>query len=241
MPRRSSFAADVRTRGYAIVSQVLSGEDVARLRDVVDHASDPAAPPARRRLYLTRGLLDSAPAIRQLARSPEVRRLVDPVLGRGAFAVRGLLFDKSRGANWVSPWHQDVAISVAARIDVPGFSGWSPHAGVVHVQPPAGIQERMLAVRIHLDDCTASQGPLRVVPRSHTRGYLTPLQIRAARRAASPVSCLARAGDVVLMKPLLLHASSRSASSAPRRVIHLQFAACELPGGLRWSLRCGGS
>ncbi|MET0554472.1 MAG: phytanoyl-CoA dioxygenase, partial [Vicinamibacteria bacterium] len=40
-------------------------------------------------------------------------------------------------------------------------------------------------------------------------------------------------GDVLLMRPLLLHASSKAATDAPRRVLHVEYAADRtLPGGL---------
>src|SRR5262245_7189469 len=86
---------------------------------------------------------------------------VEPILGPGAFVVRGLFFDKTPRANWKVSWHQDLTIAVRVRIEAPGFGPWSLKAGVVHVQPPAEILERMATVRLHLDDCSESNGPLR--------------------------------------------------------------------------------
>jgi hypothetical protein len=39
------------------------------------------------------------------------------------------------------------------------------------------------------------------------------------------------------MRPLLLHASSSAAEPASRRVIHVEFAADELPHGMQWHER----
>jgi hypothetical protein len=39
------------------------------------------------------------------------------------------------------------------------------------------------------------------------------------------------------MCPLILHASSKAASPSHRRVIHIEFASLELPGGLHWHRR----
>lgn len=36
------------------------------------------------------------------------------------------------------------------------------------------------------------------------------------------------------MRPLLLHASSPAASPGHRRVLHVEYAAAGLPGGLQW-------
>jgi hypothetical protein len=41
-------------------------------------------------------------------------------------------------------------------------------------------------------------------------------------------------GAVLLMRPLLLHASSKASGSGLRRVLHLLFAPRALPHDLRW-------
>jgi hypothetical protein len=40
--------------------------------------------------------------------------------------------------------------------------------------------------------------------------------------------------DDNLMRPLLLHSSVSAAEPANRRVIHIEFAAAELPDGVQW-------
>lgn len=184
-------------------------------------------------MYAIRNLLDVAPELRDLARSPAIRVLVEPSLGPQSFPVRGVLFVKPAGANWKVPWHQDLSIAVRQKRDVPGLGPWSKKAGVLHVQPPVYILESMLAVRIHLDDCGMQNGAMRVIPGSHTRGRLTDAEIRKAS-ATQEVCCEVAAGGVLLMRPLLLHASSASRSPFHRRVIHLEFASMQLPGGLAW-------
>ncbi len=47
-----------------------------------------------------------------------------------------------------------------------------------------------------------------------------------------PISVLE--GGLVVMRPLLLHASSPAKSPAHRRVIHVEYAATDLSGGLEW-------
>jgi ectoine hydroxylase-related dioxygenase (phytanoyl-CoA dioxygenase family) len=164
-----------------------------------------------------------------------VRCLVDTHLAGAAFPVRATLFDKTAGANWRVPWHQDLTIPVAARAEVPGYGPWSVKAGVLHVQPPARVLEQMLSVRIHLDDCPASNGALRVLAGTHRLGRLTPGQIAEQRRREAPVACDVAAGGVLLMRPLLLHASYSASQAAHRRVIHIDYACHPLDGGLRWA------
>jgi ectoine hydroxylase-related dioxygenase (phytanoyl-CoA dioxygenase family) len=179
-----------------------------------------------------RNLLRDAPAVTELAAA--LIPCVTPVLGAEAFAVRGLFFDKLSGANWDVGWHQDLSIAVAERQEAPGFGGWSIKKGVLHVQPPASILEQMLTVRVHLDDCDADNGPLRVLRGSHRHGRLTEEAIEAFRRQGEEMTCLVRQGGIVLLRPLLLHASSRARRPSHRRVVHLEYAAVPLPHGLRW-------
>jgi ectoine hydroxylase-related dioxygenase (phytanoyl-CoA dioxygenase family) len=160
---------------------------------------------------------------------------VEPILGISSFPVRGILFDKVPGANWHVGWHQDQIIPVAERRDVPEFTAWSVKHGVPHVRPPVTVLERMLTLRIHLDDCDAENGALRLIPGSHRRGLLSAKEIEEIVAREEPVVCSARRGDALVMRPLVLHASSPATSPTHRRVIHLEFAAGPLPGGLSWA------
>ncbi len=222
--------------GFAIVPDVLSRQAAGSLAEAFGGlAADPAVRARHGDPYGVRNALELVPAARAAAEGPAVRALVEPVIGAGAFIVRAVLFDKHPGANWRVGWHQDLIIPVRERVETPGFRGWSVKAGVPHVHPPAGVLEGMLTVRLHLDDCGPENGPLRVVPGSHARGILSVEAAREARAGADPTECCLEAGGALLMRPLLLHASSPAASPAHRRVLHLEFAAEPLPRGLEWA------
>jgi ectoine hydroxylase-related dioxygenase (phytanoyl-CoA dioxygenase family) len=154
--------------------------------------------------------------------------------GRRAFAVRATLFDKTAACNWPVAWHQDVTIPVRERRCVAGFEAWTSKGGAPHVRPPARVLASMLAVRIHLDGSNAANGPLRVVPGSHRHGILGAGDVRCLARWQATAECHVPAGGALLMRPLLVHASSRARAPSHRRVIHLEFAAEDLPGGLAW-------
>ena len=69
----------------------------------------------------------------------------------------------------------------------------------------------------------------------------------ALAREVSPVSCPVGVGGVVAMRPLLLHASSKSTGEARRRVLHIEYAATtvfgpglELADGVRHQARLSG-
>jgi hypothetical protein len=236
MPAASILAErQVGLDGFAILPDVFSRAEVQHLVDIVSGIKDDQAIRSRGGVYAVRNLLQVSPAISELANSAKARAIVEENLEKGAFPVRGTLFDKTPGANWLVPWHQDLTICVVNRLSVPGYGPWTTKAGVCHVQPPPSILENMLSVRIHLDDCDESNGVLRVLPGTHRLGRLTAQQITEQQRSIAPVSCVVGAGGAVLMKPLLLHASSAASKSDHRRVIHIDYASTALYGGLRWA------
>jgi ectoine hydroxylase-related dioxygenase (phytanoyl-CoA dioxygenase family) len=159
---------------------------------------------------------------------------VKAILGPAAFVVRGLYFDKTLRTNWNLPWHQDLTIAVRVRRDVIGFSPWTLKAGITHVHAPAGYLERMVTLRLQLDDCGQESGPMRVLPGSHTDGRLDARAVAlwSAQASELALKCVVPAGGIVVMRPLLLHASASGIGEGHRRVIHLDYAAEALPGGL---------
>lgn len=174
--------------------------------------------------------------MRSLANSPKVRVLVEKILGPEARAVRGVLFDKTDSANWkVSPWHQDVTIEVRDRVDAEGFGPWSLKAGVLNVQPPASVMQHIVSLRFHLDNCPDQNGALRVIRGTHTVGKLNEREVQRIGESADPVVCSMKRGGLLIMRPLLIHASSASAMPEHRRVIHIDFASATLPIGMRWA------
>jgi ectoine hydroxylase-related dioxygenase (phytanoyl-CoA dioxygenase family) len=213
--------------GFEIVRDVIDGAGVDVLCEVV------AALPDRLRGG-ARNLLQRSNEIAALAVFTPLKRIADSALQADAFPVRALFFDKPPEANWKVPWHQDLAIAVAERRDAPGFAAWSVKDGVPHVHAPASVLERMIALRIHLDDSGEDNGPLRVIRGSHRSRKLSPEEIERWKRDDEVIVCTARRGDVIAMRPLLLHASSPARTPVHRRVIHIEYAAGPLPFGLRW-------
>lgn len=208
--------------GFQIVPSVLTVSEVETLRTAL--SSLRVAPGHR-------NLMCHVPEIAALAVSVPIITL----LGLGHLPVRSIFFDKTPDANWLVPWHQDLSIAVKQRIDVSGYGPWSIKDDVPHVQPPVEILETMVTVRLHLDDCDESNGALRVIPGSHLFGRLEAASIAKVRSNQKEVVCSMRAGDALLMRPLLLHASSQASAPAHRRVIHLEYAACELADGFEWA------
>jgi hypothetical protein len=93
------------------------------------------------------------------------------------------LFDKSSNANWLVAWHQDRALPLVERREAAGWGPWSQKGGVVYANAPATALAKVVALRVHLDDSTAENGPLRVLPGTHTLGVLSNTRRRHSTRA----------------------------------------------------------
>jgi hypothetical protein len=182
----------------------------------------------------TRCLL-AQPWCTELAGQLRAHPALAPLLPADHVAVQCNYFEKSAERNWLVAIHQDLSIPVAARVAEPSLRGWSEKEGALFVQAPVALLEQLVALRLHLDDCTLDDGPLRVVPGSHLGGILAGSDASAAREADMEVQCTAQAGDVLALRPLLLHASSKGRGSGRRRVLHFVFGPHALPHGLAWA------
>ena len=208
--------------GFEIHPGLIAAERVDSLRQEAQRLT--AGPCAGQR-----GVLRDSSVFRELALSVAFRSLAETALPAPTFPVRAILFDKTPDANWNVAWHQDLTLSASRRVDWPGWGPWSVKEGMPHVQAPAEVLEQVLIVRLHLDPCGAENGPLRVLPGSHRAGRLTPAQIEEWRRQTPEVVCEVPRGGALLMRPLLLHASSAATAPRHRRVIHLEYAAVAVP------------
>lgn len=183
-----------------------------------------------------RELLDQ-PWCQSLARWLVERPALRAMLPADPVTVQCTLFEKSTERNWLVSPHQDLVIPVAERVAHPALTVWSVKGGRHFVLAPAELLTGMIALRLHLDDAAAADGGLRFVPGSHRAGVLDEAGARHWRDQAGEVAVDAHAGDALLMRPLVLHASSKATNTAGRRrVLHFLFGPAELPYGLRWGV-----
>jgi ectoine hydroxylase-related dioxygenase (phytanoyl-CoA dioxygenase family) len=204
--------------GFAIVPRVFREDEIARVADAL------AAWPLQRSRAGARHLL-ACPAAAALALDPRLVAIAGEILQCAPIAFGATLFDKSASANWLVVWHQDTALPVRERREVPGWGPWSRKAGVLYAHAPASALARIVALRVHLDDATQANGPLRVLPRSHGFGVLGDDEIRDLATRTQAVACVVPRGGVVAMRPLIVHASSKTRDARPRRVLHIEYAA----------------
>lgn len=245
LPVLSSMDFEQKARmhedGYVVLRQVFARAELyeilsslqAALRDQSDQEGSIRS--SRERIYAARNLLQVWPQAFDLARHSMLTVTIQRLLGPGCGLVRALFFDKPPGRSWSLPWHKDMTIAVRDnRLPSQQFRKPTTKAGVPHVEAPEWLLDRMLTARIHLDDVTDENGPLRVVCGSHRSGK-EPLDVAAGDPRIR--SILVSAGDVLLMRPLVAHSSgnSREATRRHRRIVHLEFAADErLPDGYDW-------
>jgi hypothetical protein len=210
--------------GFALLPVLLEAAEIDR----IDAAM------ARRLAAGARELL-AEPWCAELARRLQFDERLAGAIPATHRPVQCTAFEKSVDYNWLVAVHQDLAIPVAARVDGAVLRGWSNKGGTWFVQPPADVLRQLVALRLHLDDCGPDDGPLRVVPASHVEGLLDDAAAIARRDARGTVACPVPRGGAMLMRPLLLHASSKASGASRRRVLHFLFGPPHLPLGLAWA------
>ncbi len=148
--------------------------------------------------------------------------------------VRAILFNKSPESNWFVTWHQDKTVSVSCKFEETGWGAWSEKENILHVQPPLSVLESMVTIRVHLDSTPRENGCLKVIPNSHKLGILSPEKISEIVASEKVYFCEAKQCSALIMRPHLLHASSKSSEPSNRRVLHYEFSDWQLPSSVHW-------
>ncbi len=208
---------NIERHGFAILLDILSSEEIMELCKQLE------GPGVRHNRAGIRHALGIEP-VAAIARAQKLMDIAKGILGSEALPIRATLFDKSPLSNWLVVWHQDTALPMRKRREQSGWGPWSVKDGVNYSHAPARALEKVLALRVHLDGSTASNGPLRVLPDTHVLGVLTDDQIHALAVQTPSVSCIVPRCGVLAMRPLVIHASSKSTSKIPRRVLHIEYA-----------------
>ncbi len=242
--------------GFCLLPQAVSRETVERLLRVFGEAfSDDSdgvrARSSRGHVYAARNLIQTIPEVTTVWQCEPLLAFLKQHLsvedsakdpwGEGSLTrtnasrfglVRALFFDKPPDRTWNLPWHKDTSIAVKDNsIESTAFSLPTTKAGVPHLIACDEILQRMLTLRIHLDEVTDENGPLRVIPGSHLSSTSEGVGVNNA------VTIHADIGDVLAMRPLISHASGSSVAGTRRhrRILHLEFATEEsLPDGVAW-------
>ena len=155
-------------------------------------------------------------------------------LGQSVKLVRAIIFYKSNDNNWFVTWHQDRTVAVSNEFDCKGWGPWSVKDGVINVQPPLEVLNQMITFRVNLDNVDYDNGCLKVIPKSHMDGVLDNKQIRKVVDMNNYVNCVGAKGSALIMRPHLVHSSSKALNITHRRILHLEFCSYKLPNGVHW-------
>lgn len=217
-------------KGYFIQDEILSPDECEILVDSISRTHDSQGRAGIRHLM-------KIPEVKSISSDVRLLRIAKLFLGSSAIPYRATLFEKSGHANWLVAWHQDTALPLENRVDSPDWGPWSEKEGLVYAHAPDWALSRVIALRIHLDASTELNGPLRVVPGTHSLGVLSDDDVSRHARSHSPVECLSPRGGVVAMRPLLIHASSKARVNSPRRVLHIEYVdSLDLSEGVRLAI-----
>ncbi|PWK78111.1 phytanoyl-CoA dioxygenase PhyH [Mucilaginibacter oryzae] len=226
----------IKTDGFTVVNAIYTDAEVNTIIAAIERA-DKTGPLFRQTddLFAIRQFLKAIPCISALIFTNRLHACLQMLFGEGYFVVKSIYFDKPALSNWFVAWHQDLTISVDKKNDIAGYVPWTLKHNQFAVQPPLNILEDNFTIRIHLDDTDEGNGALKVIPGSHLDGVIRPESIN--HQVFTSVTSNVQAGGMMVMRPLLMHASGRTSDNRKRRVVHIEFSRTELPDGLSWAER----
>jgi len=210
--------------GYLITKSVFKDKELEELINLLKTSE---------KNYAVRQLITKEPKNQKIIfQNEKFKELYNSVCTKDYFLSKAIFFNKPRKSNWFVSYHQDLSISAKEKVKVKDYTNWTNKNGQLGVIPPKEILERTITIRIHLDKTDETNGALRVIPNSHTKGIIRIDTSFNKNDFGKEVLCKVDKGAIMLMKPLLLHASSKSISEFDRRVIHLEFCNKEIP--MQW-------
>lgn len=227
---------NISRNGFEIIEDIYSSEEIQQILEMINQAdSDKETFRKSAGIFAIRQFLKEIPETVPFIFNENLKRIIHQLFGPDYFVVKSIYFDKPEGSNWYVSYHQDLTISVNKKTELPGFGPWTKKHNQFAVQPPLEILENMFTIRIHLDDTDANNGALKIISGSHQKQIYRPETIDWAME--EEVVCPVTKGGIMIMKPLLLHSSSRTTDNRKRRVIHLEFSNNQLPDELLWAER----
>jgi hypothetical protein len=220
--------------GFILIDEVFSIKEVDALINLIDN-TDQSDIVFRKTddLFAIRRFLKEVPGINPLVFTDKLKSIIDRLFGNDYFVVKSIYFDKPEKSNWFVAWHQDLTISVDKKVELPGYGPWTIKPNQYAVQPPVEILEDNFTVRIHLDDTDEGNGALKVIPGSQLKGIYRTETIDWGMETEHV--CNVQAGGIMIVRPLLMHASNRTTTNKKRRVIHIEFSRYSLPDEINWA------
>jgi ectoine hydroxylase-related dioxygenase (phytanoyl-CoA dioxygenase family) len=211
------------TKGFSITENIFSNEEVDGLITLIGVSDEK---------YAIRQLVNKKPEIlKVILNNRRFKQLYKLVCKENYFLTKAIFFNKPSKSNWFVSNHQDLSISAKNKKEANEYTNWTNKKGQLGVIPPVNILEQTITFRIHLDKADETNGALRVISKTHKKGVIRIDEKFNNEGLGKDELCVVSKGGVMMMKPLLLHSSSKSISENDRRVIHLEFCNQEIPMG----------
>ena len=224
---------ELEENGFSVLTNLYSENEINRILACIENAEQDGNSFLKTKdLFAIRQLIKNVPELTDLLFNKKLNELVSNISESDYFLTKAIYFDKPSESNWFVAFHQDLSISVDKKADLNDYINWTFKKGQNGVQPPIKILQDTITIRIHLDQTEKDNGALKVIPKSHLRGI-----IRADSKdwnTENELICEVEKGGIMLMKPLILHASNRTINGKKRRVIHLEFNKHKLTEPLNW-------
>lgn len=225
---------NISTIGFTVIESIYSDEEIISILSEINKANTNKSTFRKTDdLFAIRQFLKEVPAVSSIIFNDKLKVIITDLFGHDYFAVKSIYFDKPEKSNWFVAWHQDLTISVDRKTDLSGYGPWTVKQNQYAVQPPISILQNNFTIRIHLDDADDGNGALKVIPGSHLKQIYRPETIDWTTETEH--TCSVKAGGIMIMRPLLMHASNRTTNNKPRKVIHVELSNSELPQGIEWS------
>lgn len=225
------------TEGFAIIDNIYNEDEIQKLISLIEETTEnnPENGTFRKSqdLFAIRQFHNEIPETLPFIFNQKLRDIIKTNFGEDYFITKSIYFDKPEKSNWFVAYHQDLTISVNKKIELENFENWTVKQNQFAVQPPVAILENNFTIRIHIDKTTKDNGALKVINNSHSKGILRIEKLDFGKEKET--ICEVQKGGIMIMKPLLFHASNKTTNNERRRVIHIEFSKQELPEGLEWS------
>lgn len=226
---------ELESEGFIIIENIYNNEEIENLISIIESATENKIKESTFRqsqdLFAIRQFHKEIPKSLKYIFNEKLKNIIKNNFGEDFFITKSIYFDKPEKSNWFVSYHQDLTISVDKKMELKNFKNWTNKQNQFAVQPPIEILEKNFTIRIHLDKTTNENGALKIINKSHINRVcrIEDLDLK------TETICEVDKGGIMIMKPLLFHASNKTINNERRRVIHIEFSNQQLPNGLEWS------
>ncbi|HLP63105.1 phytanoyl-CoA dioxygenase family protein [Flavobacterium sp.] len=232
-----NYKNTLNSEGFTIIESIYTNSEIDALLLIIEKAIENKSQNKTFRqsddLFAIRQFLHEIPEALDYIFNKKLSTLIKTTFSDDYFISKSIYFDKPEKSNWFVSYHQDLTISVNKKVELENFKNWTLKQNQYSVQPPESILKDNFTIRIHLDTTTKDNGALKVITKSHQKGIIRTEDFNFENE--DETLCEVKKGGIMLMKPLLFHASNKTTNNNRRRVIHIEFSKQKLPSDLKWN------